>query len=290
MLLESTGTPGSFSCYECSWGYASSAGSSACSECEPGRYMSSDQSECTQCELGKYQAFAGFASCFDCWAVVNTNRTDCTYCDDGTIIVGTTVRSCVACEAGKSSNYETCEPCRKGYYSSQAQAAFCEPCDGLTTLETGSTSIQDCKVPPQNQAFECAQAKQCQITGFQNVETLNASRLMVLAQPCNSSHDDLLNTLFASGNYPAWEETMSMTTDGGGRSSSGSTDFQWIDTVEIQVGQYSLCWCGGADTDHYCDLSFDFAISVGSMTVLGPYANQEITCVQGRAVSQSGSN
>ena len=283
-----TSASSSYFCDWCSWGYASSAGSSACSECEPGRYMSADQSECTQCELGKYQAFAGFDSCWDCWAVVNTNRTDCTYCDDGTIIVGTTVRSCVACEAGKSSNYDVCEPCRKGYYSSQAQAAFCEPCDGLTTLETGSTSIQDCKVPPQNQAFECAQAKQCQITGFQNVETLNASRLMVLAQPCNSSQDDLISTLYSSGNLPAWEETMSMTTDGGGRSSSGSTDFQWIGTVEIQVGQYSLCWCGGADTDHYCDLSPDFAIRVGSMTVLGPYANQEITCVQGRLCLNQG--
>ena len=53
------------------------------------------------------------------------------------------------CEPGSYHMNDTCEACPLGSYQPEESASACIPCDsGLTTVESGSTSLGDCVSHP----------------------------------------------------------------------------------------------------------------------------------------------
>ena len=66
--------------------------------------------------------------------------------------------------------------------------------------------------------------------------------------------------------------------------------------VSARGGQYQLCWCSctgelenSSNTSHSdCPSSVSFTIHFGTLTLVGPYAAQEFTCVSGHSCAISG--
>ena len=57
----------------------------------------------------------------------------------------------------------------------------------------------------------------------------------------------------------------------------------WLDVaVSLTGGTYRLCWCSGWNT---CEAAWDFQTDAGEMTILGPFGEQDRTCIAGMTCS-----
>eukprot|EP00435_Cladocopium_sp_Y103_P034368 s881_g8.t2 len=290
-------------CYDCSWGFYSNAGSAGCEACPAGTIGTQNRTHCDPCEAGKYNEWSAGTSCYDCWSVVSEDRTSCDSCPAGKALVTASPNYCEDCSPGRYSLWSgsySCQACPLGRYSNEiALSELCSACPGLATENTSSTSVESCILPTANQSFECPKGKPCSVAGLEGSGLQNNHRLMIKYASCESAGGPTgstypygniniggsfgYGTAGSTGFFGRRLETSGTAVIGfgfDGISSRGSADYNWEGSLVADVGTYRVCWCGGVTT--WCDFDYNFPVDAGSMTVMGPYPDQQFACVLGR--------
>ena len=285
-------------CWSCGWGQYAEAGSAGCQSCPAGTSASVNRTHCDPCESGKYSPSTGSGSCYECsWAVVSADMSKCEYCPAGKSMKTGTPNYCEDCSPGRygSVSYWSggdCLDCPLGRYSNETGLSQqCSACPGLATAATASQFVENCIQPTANQSFECPKGKPCSVSGLQGSGLQNGHRLMIKYETCESDGAPTESTgvySSTSGTSGGFGYGRRLQTSGTavtgfgyeGWSLSGSTDYSWEGSLEAEVGVYRLCWCGGVTSS--CGFDYDFPVDAGSMTVTGPFPNQQFACVLGR--------
>ncbi|CAJ1379513.1 unnamed protein product [Effrenium voratum] len=299
-------------CWDCWYGSYSPAASSNCFDCPPGRHVIPSRSGCVDCPAGKYSAWSGNEDCYDCEYVITEDRTGCNLCPPGRYLTGNETRNCTVCEPGRYGEgfgSSECQGCPRGRYSNETElsmATQCAPCPGLATETSGSTSRDDCILPAANQTFDCAKGKPCTIEDFQVQGLQSSQALVVKVETCEvkegsggygstlpiptSGYSDGFNGYVGAGGYGA-SPGRRLRSSGSpvgfeSISSTGSSSYNWTETVQAEVEEYRVCWCSGVSNT--CDSFPQFQVDVGTMTVTGPFPSQAFTCVIGRECISQG--
>ncbi|CAJ1443646.1 unnamed protein product [Effrenium voratum] len=232
---------------------------------------------CEACVAGKFKSEAGNAECADCPAGTFSGeggQSSCLACAAGEYSTGS--GSCQSCLPGRFSatvgatSAGTCLPCPIGKWSNETGAASgtsCVSCVEGSTTEAAGTSESLCVLPGPGQTRNCVSGRLCvadDITGF---GLRNGHRLAVgfwcgpimLAVPYIVA-SGISQLATNNGSTYAWGEV--------------STDFLPFG------GNYSLCWCANMGPLSCDDLSGNFLLSAGQLSVTGPNYN-ELECLRG---------
>ncbi|CAE7472602.1 unnamed protein product, partial [Symbiodinium necroappetens] len=291
---------------QCPPGMEASAGS--CHACPAGKYKSTvGNASCTACSFGSTTGLSGMMSSANCAcragyvSSVPGDPASCEPCGLGffchggdhreacppststLVVTVSTVADCV-CAAGHF-GFETCEECPAGRFKDFVGRGECSPCPvgtwsnatgavsdapctpcarGSTTKLAGSWTEGLCIRPRGEQQFTCISGTVCDlhVDGF---SLQDGHRLLISQSECTG------RKVAASGVANAGMSEVA--SDGGSR-------YVFRDFVPFG-GNYHLCWCANMH-DLTCVEAEDFQISSGELRVIGPFGNQQFTCVRGQ--------
>jgi hypothetical protein len=154
----------SSTCSQCPSGYyQKDFGKSFCFECISGTFQNStESSECLYCSPGKFQSSPAQSSCDLCplgRASSGFRASSCTPCIKGFYADSVGNSECFLCQPGRISEREGrsfCEACIPGKYSESGLLPTCLECpEGRYSNSTGSSSVSNCLLCPQTDAFLC---------------------------------------------------------------------------------------------------------------------------------------